>query len=61
MEPLDGWTSGTPGAQMCVRAYGRRMSVVEVRVFRAYARGERLFRVINIIWVIFELQRERVH
>ena len=49
MEPLDGWTSGAPVAQMCVRVYGRRMSVVDVPVFRAYARGERLLGVINII------------
>ncbi len=49
MEPLDGWTSGAPGAQMCVRAYGCRVSVVDVRVFRACARGERLLGVINII------------
>ncbi len=49
MEPLDGWTSGAPGAQMCVRAYWRRVSVVDVRVFRAYALGERLLGLINII------------
>ena len=49
MEPLDGWTGGVPGAQMCVRAYGRRVSVVDVRVFRACARGERLLGVLNII------------
>ncbi len=34
---------------MCVRAYGRRMSVVDVRVFRAYALNEGLLGVINII------------
>jgi hypothetical protein len=32
-----------------VRAYGRRVSVVDVRVFRACARGECLLGVINII------------
>ncbi len=40
--------SNPAGAQMCVHAYGRRVSVVDVRVFRAYARGERLLWVINI-------------
>ncbi len=49
MEPLDGWTSGAPGTQMCVRAYGCRVSVVDVRVSRACARGERLLGGINII------------
>jgi hypothetical protein len=49
MEPLDGWTGGVPGAQMCVRAYVRRVSVVDVRVFCAWTRGERLLGVINII------------
>ncbi len=34
---------------MCVRAYGRLVSVMDVRVFCACARGERLFGVINII------------
>ena len=34
---------------MCVRAYRRRVSVVDVRVSRACARGERLLGVINII------------
>ncbi len=38
---------------MCVRAYGRRVSVVDVSVFRACARGERLLGVINIIPVVF--------
>jgi hypothetical protein len=33
---------------MCVRAYRRRVSVVDVRVFRACARGERFLGVINI-------------
>jgi hypothetical protein len=33
---------------MCMRAYGRRVSVVDVRMFRACARGERLLGVINI-------------
>ena len=55
MEPLDGWTSGAPVAQMCVRVYGRRMSVVDVPLFRAYARGERLLRVINIITDLSEI------
>ncbi len=33
MEPWPaGWTGGVPGAQMFVRAYGRRVSVVDVRV-----------------------------
>ena len=36
---------------MCVRACRRRVSVVEVRVFRACARGERLLGVINSIMV----------
>ena len=49
MEPLDGWTGGVPGAQMYVRAYGRRLSLVDVRMFCACARGGRLLRVINII------------
>ena len=35
---------------MCVRAYGRQVSVVDVRVFRACARGERLLGVTNIIF-----------
>jgi hypothetical protein len=34
---------------MCVRAYRRRVSVMDVRVFCACARGERLSGVINII------------
>jgi hypothetical protein len=34
---------------MRVRAYGRRVSVVEVRMFCACARGERLLGLINII------------
>jgi hypothetical protein len=46
---MAGWTGGVPGAQMCVRAYGRRVSVVDVRVFCACARGKRLLVVINII------------
>ena len=49
MEPLDGWTGGVPGAQMCVHVYGRRVSVVDVRVLCACARGERLMGVMNII------------
>ncbi len=49
MKPLDSWIRGAPGAQMCVRAYGRRVSVVNVRVFRVFVRGERLLGVINII------------
>ena len=49
MEPSDGWTSCAPGAQMCARAYGRRVYVVDVRVFRACARGEHILGVINII------------
>ena len=49
MEPLDGWTGGVPVAQMCVHAYGRHVSVVDVGVFCACARGERLLGVINII------------
>ena len=52
MEPLDGWTGGVPGAQMCVLVYGRRVSVVDVRVLCACARGERLLGVINIIIVV---------
>ncbi len=32
MEPLDGWTGGVPGAQMCARACGRRVSVLDLRV-----------------------------
>ena len=46
-EALDGWTGGVPGAQMCVRAYGHRVSVVDLVC--ACACGERLFGVINII------------
>ncbi len=34
---------------MCVRVYGRRVSMVDVRVFCACARGERLLWVLNII------------
>ncbi len=49
MEPLDGWTSGAQGAQMCALAYGRRVSVVDVPVYRACARGESLLGVIIII------------
>jgi hypothetical protein len=49
MEPLDGWTGCVLGAQMCVRAYGRRVSVVNASVFCAYARGEQILGVINII------------
>jgi hypothetical protein len=52
MEPLDGWTGGVPGAEMCVRAYGRRVSVVEVRLFCACTRGERLLGVTNIIFFV---------
>jgi hypothetical protein len=37
----------------CVREYGRRVSVLDVRVFCACARGERLLGVINIISKIF--------
>ena len=29
---LAAWTGGVPEAQMCVRVYGRRVSVVDVRV-----------------------------
>jgi hypothetical protein len=37
---------------MCVRAYELPVFVVDVRVFRACARGERLLGVINIIIII---------
>ena len=49
MEALAGWTSVVPVAQMCLRAYGRRVSVVDVRVLCTRARGERFLGVINII------------
>ncbi len=35
---LAGRTGGVPGAQMCVRAYGRRVSVVDVREFSVRVR-----------------------
>ena len=44
-----GWTGGLPGAaQICVRANGRRVSVVDVRVFCACALGERLLGVMTV-------------
>jgi hypothetical protein len=41
---------------MCVRASGRWVSVVDVRVFCACASGERLLGVINIIYLYLYLR-----
>ncbi len=47
---MAGWTGGVPGAQMCVRACERRVSVVDVRVsVLMRVVSERLLGVINII------------
>jgi hypothetical protein len=41
MEPLVGWAGGVPGMKMCVRAYERRVSVVDVRVYLLLPRPPR--------------------